>query len=224
MIAIADAIGGKWPTLARAAAMALSGGPREEVAGVELLEDIQALFAARQVTKLTSAELVDVLGKMEDRPWSEWRQGKPITSHQVARLLEPFKIKPKVIRTGIRTPRGYYLDDFGDAFARYIPERHPSRTATPQQSRESGVSEPTASATRTGDVAHEIGCKTSENSHCCDVADQTPARPGSQAFVDGRRDGDGGDAELVAETSAESQAPPRRVISLNWRTMPPRCA
>ena len=75
MIAIADAIGGDWPERARRAALALSGGRREESAGIELLADIKAIFdaqAGRRSDKLTSKEIVEALVAMEDRPWPEW--------------------------------------------------------------------------------------------------------------------------------------------------------
>ena len=49
MLAIADAIGGDWPERGRRAALAISGGRREESAGIELLADIKAIFDARQV-------------------------------------------------------------------------------------------------------------------------------------------------------------------------------
>ena len=136
LLAIADAAGGDWPGRARRAAVELSGGPREETAGVEVLEDIRAIFDDKQATGLSSAEIVEALSKMEDRPWPEWSQGKPITTRQLAKLLEPFKIRPATIRlsiTGKPTAKGYTLADFADAFARYIPEIPPFRSVTPSQ-------------------------------------------------------------------------------------------
>ena len=58
---------------------------------------------------------------MEDRPWPEFKRGQPLSSTQLARLLKPFGIRPKVVRIGAGTPRGYTLQAFLDAFARYLP-------------------------------------------------------------------------------------------------------
>ena len=61
--------------------------------------------------------------ELEDRPWCEWKRGKPMTKNSLARLLKPFKIKSKKIRTLDSTPRGYERNDFIDAFSRYLPIR-----------------------------------------------------------------------------------------------------
>jgi putative DNA primase/helicase len=57
---------------------------------------------------------------METRPWPEWKNGKPMTDRQLAKVLKPFRIIPGTIRldTG-STPKGYYRSAFDDAFARY---------------------------------------------------------------------------------------------------------
>jgi hypothetical protein len=65
--------------------------------------------------------LVRELGKMEERPWPEWRHRNPITVRQVARLLKPFGIRPKLLRAGDDVSRGYRLKDFEETFSRYLP-------------------------------------------------------------------------------------------------------
>ncbi len=87
---------------------------------MNLLEDMRRLFQSRGVTRLPSDEVVTALTAMEERPWPEWRQGKAITKPQVAKLLRGFGIKPKVVRIGHNTPRGYKVKDFRDAWARYL--------------------------------------------------------------------------------------------------------
>ena len=57
---------------------------------------------------------------MENRPWPDFGRGKPITASGVARLLKPFGVRPKSIRTGTGTQKGYEMADFEDAFARYL--------------------------------------------------------------------------------------------------------
>lgn len=73
------------------------------------------------VLHISSASLVDTLVTYVDSPWAEWRDGKPITQAQLARLLKPFGIAPKVIRlTKDSTMRGYERTQFEDALERYL--------------------------------------------------------------------------------------------------------
>jgi uncharacterized protein DUF3631 len=87
-----------------------------------LLEDIQRTFIDRGADRLPSAEMAEALSKMEDRPWPEWQQGKPITPRQIAKLLGPFGVAPASIRTGSDTAKGYKLEEFTDLFVRYVTD------------------------------------------------------------------------------------------------------
>jgi len=120
LLAIAEVAGGDWPKRAREAAKVLAAGDDGESAGVLLLRDLQDLIKERDIDRIASAELVEVLIKMEERPWPEWKAGKPITQRQIARLLKPFEITPKQIRVGDKTQKGYYQDDCSDPFSRYL--------------------------------------------------------------------------------------------------------
>jgi putative DNA primase/helicase len=122
LIAIADLAGGEWPTRARRIAQELVGSRTEQTAGIMLLEDMQLMFTDRGVDRLRSAEMAEALSKMENRPWPEWQQGKPITPRQIAKLLEPFGVTPATIRTGSDTAKGYKLEDFIDLFVRYVTD------------------------------------------------------------------------------------------------------
>jgi hypothetical protein len=86
-----------------------------------LLEDIRDLFQERGVDRMASAEIVEALGKREDRPWSKWKGDKPITPRQLARLLEPFAVSPTTIWNAGKAIKGYRSASFADAFARYVP-------------------------------------------------------------------------------------------------------
>jgi hypothetical protein len=132
LLAIADAAGGEWPERARQAARALSGRADDgDAPAVTLLADLRDLFALRGLDRIASAEIVEALAKMEDRPWPEWRRGQPLTARQLARLLKPFDAAPKKIRFGDTTAQGYELADLEDAFSRYIPRHEPEQ---PEQS------------------------------------------------------------------------------------------
>jgi putative DNA primase/helicase len=126
LLAIADAAGGAWPARARDALLTLFRQRAAEgaglEAGVQLLADLRTLFAETGATRLSSAEVVNRLGQMEDRPWPEWRNGKPITAPQLARVLRPFGIVPLNFRRGEEVVKGYLADRFTEAWARYLPE------------------------------------------------------------------------------------------------------
>ena len=135
LLAIADAAGGAWPGIARQVAenLALTNRPTEQSVAVLLLEDIHTVLSAHSGEGIQSADLVKALVQFEDRPWAEWKGGKGITTHAVARLLAPFNIKPFEKRVGDRVLRGYCRTQFEDAFARYV-EAARVQTATPLQS------------------------------------------------------------------------------------------
>jgi putative DNA primase/helicase len=117
---IADLCGGEWPARARRAAEALSAGRSEQTAGIILLADICRIMAGRD--RIPSADLAAALSEMEDRPWPEWgRSGRPITARQIARLLEPFKVRPRTVNFGAKSAKGYLREWLVDAFARYLP-------------------------------------------------------------------------------------------------------
>ncbi len=121
MIAIADLVGGKWPSLARRAAEMLSGRRDQQTDGIMLLEDIRMVMRGRE--RMPSEELIAELTDLEDRPWCEFgRMQQPLTKRQLAALLKPFGIKPKPIRVKHmgKPCRGYQAASFADAFARYL--------------------------------------------------------------------------------------------------------
>jgi putative DNA primase/helicase len=120
LFAIAEVIGNGWPERIRKAAAALA--PREQdTLGVMLLADIKAIFDEKGQDRLWSEQIVEVLLAMETRPWAELgKKRKPITKNRLASLLEGFKIAPDSIRIGERTNKGYYRNQFNEAFQRYL--------------------------------------------------------------------------------------------------------
>ncbi|MCA9312006.1 MAG: DUF3631 domain-containing protein [Phycisphaerales bacterium] len=135
LLAIAEAAGGDWPSRGRAAAAGLSGSRIDEGTPTALLlVDIRTEFDRQGVDRIPSQELIDVLTARDDRPWAEWRNDRPLTQVQLARMLGRFEIRPKVIRFGLRTVRGYERESFADAWARYLPDdpqhlQHPTADA-----------------------------------------------------------------------------------------------
>jgi predicted outer membrane repeat protein len=153
LLAIADAAGGGWSARARSAAVTLTreGADDGETARTMLLSDIRAAFIAKGVDRIASEDLVACLASLDDRPWPEYRAGKPITKVQLARLLKPLKISSGTIRLDDgKTPKGYYRRAFEDAFVRYLPAE---RNATTPQGKDSATFSQNQSATSGGGVA-----------------------------------------------------------------------
>ena len=101
--------------------------------GTTLLADIRDIFAASATDRLPSAKLTESLATIEGRPWTEWgKHRRPMSVNQLANQLRRFGITPRGIRVGDETPRGYLLDDFKEAFSRYLPKT-PLQSATVQQ-------------------------------------------------------------------------------------------
>ncbi|MEC7702976.1 MAG: DUF3631 domain-containing protein [Pseudomonadota bacterium] len=124
LIAIAAQISNECLDTAYLAAISLSDIKDDEDGdsiGVQLLKSISDILDADNLfTKIPSADLLDKLYEMEDRPWAEWNRGKPITARQVAKHLKPFGITPRTIRIMQRTQKGYERSQFEDAFSRYL--------------------------------------------------------------------------------------------------------
>jgi putative DNA primase/helicase len=162
LVAIADMAGGEWPARARRIAQELDGDRAEQTAGVMLLEDTKRIFTNHDIDRLFSAELAEKLSKMEDRPWPEWHHGRPITAPQIAKLLEPFGIRPGTIRRGGDTAKGYKLKDFSDAFTRYVPES----SVTPSQVNETKGLQSDRAVTPASVVTGQIGQKLNDFGPC----------------------------------------------------------
>jgi hypothetical protein len=121
LLAVADAAGGAWPARARNAARAFVAESKESTPslGIRLLADLRTGFGDRDAMP-TEAILTALLG-LEEAPWGEIVAGKPLNARGLSRRLGGYGIKPKVVRVGTATPRGYVREDLADAWARYLP-------------------------------------------------------------------------------------------------------
>jgi putative DNA primase/helicase len=140
LLALADAAGADWPARARKALLHLFGlrsdADEGTEAGVLLLGDLKALFAETGAERLPSATICTKLGEMDSRPWPEWKNGKPITPMQLARVLAPFRVTPQTYKPkgGDKAVKGYIKDHFSEAWRRYLA------ADTPSQPKEGGSS------------------------------------------------------------------------------------
>ena len=130
ILQIAKRIGGK-DYEAEIAKVALKITTKEEgeedaTSGILLLKDLRELFDRDGGDRLATTFILDALHGMDDRPWPEYKQLKPITSNQLAKLLKPFGIRPRQKRRRGegrkgKPMRGYWRSMFDDAFSRYLP-------------------------------------------------------------------------------------------------------
>jgi hypothetical protein len=130
LLAIADAAGGEWPKRARAAAIHLLARDTVRTTGVQLLSDLRDIFFGTE--RLATATILNRLINLPESPWAEANRGKPINEYGLSSRLRKYGIKPKVIRFGEETARGYAAADMRDAWTRYLPPPQSVTSVTPK--------------------------------------------------------------------------------------------
>ena len=121
LLALADLAGGHWQKLARDAAVGLAGNLEESNPIGSLLLDIFVAFTLQKAQRLFTRDLLENLKRRSSgRPWTEVRNGKEINDIWLARQLRPFGIRPMTLWIDDNLAKGYRLDQFRDAFKRYI--------------------------------------------------------------------------------------------------------
>jgi hypothetical protein len=192
LLAIAETAGPEIAARARAAALAACGAREDESLGVKLLGDIRTVFEERNAGKIASAELVERLAEMADRPWAECRHGKPINQHWLAGRLHDFGIASRTIRIGTETAKGYLRETFEDAFNRYLSPGCPSQTVTASQAKEINHLEKIKSVTSESPVTLLTEAKALKTLGCDGVpVARLPSGPLREYFAeqDGNPDG-----------------------------------
>lgn len=128
LIAIADAAGEHWPATAREAAVSLVTESKETTPslGIKLLTDLRTIFGESDAL-FTDAILLK-LHAIEESPWAEILQGKPLNTRGLAKRLTQYGIKSKTVRVGPNTAKGYTRADLYDAWLRYLPSPEKSDT------------------------------------------------------------------------------------------------
>jgi hypothetical protein len=121
LLTLADAAGGPWPDLARQAAEALTANAMENSPITSLLLDILMEFINTGADRIFSRHLLATLNESPDRPWSAIRNGREISDLWLSQQLRPYGVRPRTIRQGGMTAKGYTCDDMREVFRRYIP-------------------------------------------------------------------------------------------------------
>lgn len=155
---IALVLGDVWPERIRAAYAAKEAqheGAIEDDAALMLLADMHGYFTHHpHAERVTSANIVEYLIGLDDRPWATWGKGAyPITKAAIARKVKAFEVQPRVARDGQATARSYAKRDIEDAFTRYITpsSAQPApQSVTVKQIRKNKTLEETKSVTCSG--------------------------------------------------------------------------
>jgi Protein of unknown function (DUF3631) len=71
---------------------------------------------------IRSVDLIDKLTADPERPWADWRHGRPLSQKQLAGLLRPFSIVSTTVHpAGLPHGKGYRQADFEEAWTAYCP-------------------------------------------------------------------------------------------------------
>ena len=176
LLTIGTEIGGPWIEQANAAAVALSTGEtKTEPRGVQLLHDLADMFKTDDRDRYPSQGLCDALALLEERPWGDWRRGKPLNQNQLAKLLKPFEVSSRTIRIeGQGTSRGYLRTDFDDAFLRYLAPTPPSGCNSDTTRAQNGDNSLFQGDTEGACVTSDNGLNPAPRAECVTVSLQNP--------------------------------------------------
>jgi len=122
LLAIASCAGEQWLAKATRAALNLSGSNKAVSVGNELLADIQDVFESKKLTRISTADLIAALCADDELSWNTYNRGKQLSPRQLASRLKDYDITSKQMRlTKYENPqRGFEVEQFSDAFARYL--------------------------------------------------------------------------------------------------------
>jgi hypothetical protein len=118
LLTIADAISPEFALFVRDMALRLARLYSND--DTLLLDDIHDIFERLKRDKISSEQLCRMLRNQVDKPYREER----LTPYRLAQRLDEFGVHPHTIRAQSKnrkpTAKGYALDDFADAFERYL--------------------------------------------------------------------------------------------------------
>jgi putative DNA primase/helicase len=123
LLAIAETAGGEWPEKAHEAAAAIAKvkATLDASIGIQLLGAIRDVLGD-EMDCIFSKNLIAVLIDDPEKPWAEYRRGKPLTQKQLANRLREFGITPETVWIGQESAKGYKRTAFEDTWRRYLSE------------------------------------------------------------------------------------------------------
>ena len=120
LLSIAEHAGRDWPARARQAVQAFASGgddTDERPEQVQLLLDIRAAFDGHEA--ISTANLLAYLNALDESPWGARRRGEGLDARGLARMLRPFRVRPRSVRAEGGS-KGYRFEQFEDAFSRHL--------------------------------------------------------------------------------------------------------
>lgn len=123
LLAIAEAAGGEWPELARAAATSFTTGATPEPSlGVLLLRHLRELWTSEGDPKhLPGSLILERLTTLEEAPWHSLK-GAPLDARRLSNLLKKYQVRSTKVRTGETTVNGYTREALWGPWESYCPE------------------------------------------------------------------------------------------------------
>jgi hypothetical protein len=86
----------------------------------------------RRIEFVSTADILYRLIRMENSPWATYNHGAPITEEQVADLLRPFGVQPKLALIAGYTVWGYLRSELEPVWEKYLgPEGSCNRSDGP---------------------------------------------------------------------------------------------
>ena len=184
LLAIGEVAGRDWAGTtgrARRACEHVTAETDEDTGAVELLlADLRAVFRdAGDPEALPTKQILDALYAMGDRPWTEWRRGKPLSERGLARLLRGFKIASGTIRaagiaTAGGTAKGYKRASLIRAWNAYLCQEGGTPSVTSVTTVETKELSAPPSVTHENYVTDRNGRKSFRFNNVTDVTDRNP--------------------------------------------------
>lgn len=121
LLAIAEIAGRDWGEKARKAALMMAGADENNLSiGVQLLTDIREILSKHTHEHIFTHQLLEALCEDDEADWQTYNRGKPLTARQLAKRLDNYNVKSKIVRVGYEVKRGYEVKEFEEPFLRYL--------------------------------------------------------------------------------------------------------
>jgi putative DNA primase/helicase len=74
----------------------------------------------KPIAEITAPMVLEALLKDEEKPWTSYNRGRPMTPRQMSRRPKIYGIVTKPLRCGREVTKDYDKEQFQDAFTRYL--------------------------------------------------------------------------------------------------------
>jgi hypothetical protein len=91
----------------------------EDSLPLKLLADVRSLWPAG-TAHMATATLLERLKEIPDSPWTDYGKNG-LNVRALSRMLRPFGVEPRQVRTVAGNLKGYQLAELEQAFTRYLP-------------------------------------------------------------------------------------------------------